>query len=357
MNRVHKWILIAGFFFAFTSCISYSTIELDVLKPASIKIPVEIASVVIVDNAFPYRTEDSVVHIIDLPGHKYSIDTIWVDDFGMRAIHSFAESLKDKQFFDSVHVVPHSFNSIEDGKPMQLLSAYELDTLCRYYNAQAVISLDHYEYGSKLKVRQTPQYHHYATLDANSRTYWKFYNCLSNDLLDVHFQQDTIFWETVSIGMVRSVNNLPRLRDGIKSAAVHAGQKYAKYVAPTWNREKRLYYKKGHPLFLRASDFVLQGEWTKASRIWYHVYEEEDGKQKARAAFNIALAKEVLGDFTEATAWAYRSVKQYEDLWSLAVSAMEKEDAFQYYVELSLRLKEKRKLDEQFGVDETSREL
>ncbi len=350
MNRI-KAIILSGLYLFLTGCVSYSTINLDVLKPAGVDIPVNIASVVVVDNAFPFHPEDSGVHQINLPGRKYSVDTIHVDDFGMRTVESFGEALKAHQFFDSVHIVKQQFNSGDDGRPMDPLSAFEIDTLCSHFDAQAVISLDHYDYGTTINIMEMPDYY-FATLDSRNSTYWKIHNCLADDLVDIHLQKDTIFWEGAGNSVGDSGKDLPSIKEALEAGADHAGEKYAGYVAPTWTIEERIFYKQGHPLFFRASELIANRQWEAAVRVWNHVYEESKGKQKARAAFNMALGQELLGNLLEAAAWGYRAVEEYDQLGGLAVSEREINVARRYYVELARRLQEKKKLDNQFGIDE-----
>ncbi|WP_016776457.1 DUF6340 family protein [Anaerophaga thermohalophila] len=350
MYRVRKWIF--GVLIVFLSgCASYSTIELDVLKPAEIEIPVEIASVVVVDNARPFNGSDSAVNKIILPDRKYSVDTIRVEDFGKRVIESFSATLESKQFFDSVHVAKGSFKNPALENPLSPLSAFEIDSLLRHYNAQAVISLDYYDYGTTLRITDTPDFY-YSTLDARSNSYWRIHNGLNGEIMDVHFQRDTIFWEGAGLSLMEAAEELPSIRKALEMAAQHAGEKYADYVAPGWNSEVRRYYTHGHPLFFRASELIAGGNWEEANRIWYHVYENGSDKQRARAAFNLALGMEVLGEFREAAAWAYRSIEAYKELGALSVSQMEKDISTQYYTHLAVRIQEKKKLDEQYGIEE-----
>jgi hypothetical protein len=351
MNRIKNWI-IPGLFLLFTGCVSYSTINIDVLKPAKITIPVEIASVVVVNNAYPFQKSDTVVHRINLPGRQYSVDTIWMKDFGGVAAETFAEELKYRQFFDSVYVAEKSFNSkIEDRNPLNPLTAQELDSLCNAYNAQGVISLDYYDYGTTINVMDMGDYF-YSTLDARSNTYWTFHNCLSGERLDYYFQRDTIFWDSFGSSVVNSVNDLPKIRQSLEEAAYHAGARYADFVAPTWTNEERIFYQKGHPLFFEAANEVARNNWDSAKRIWYKVYESSDGKTKARAAYNLALGQEVTGNFREAAAWGWRAVDKYKSLKGINVSEAERNMAISFYMKLSHRLQDKKKLDEQYGVDE-----
>ncbi|MFW6352046.1 MAG: DUF6340 family protein [Bacteroidota bacterium] len=350
MNRIKKWIF-SGLILLVTGCVSpYSIFNLDVLKPAKVDVPVEIASVVVVDNAYPMQAGDSVVHKIKLPVQEYSIDTILLDNFGQVAIESFAESLKSKSFFDSVYVVNESFNTLEDGKPLAPLSVFLIDSLCNYYNAQAVIELGYYQYGTVLNVIDAGE-QYYSALDVRVNTYWKIHNRLADSVMNVHLQKDTIFWEGAGATVEESIGELPFLKDALKEAALYSGIQYSGYIAPTWQTTRRVFFKQGHTLFYEALEYVNRDQWDEAARVWYHIYETGKEKQKARAAYNLALAQEVKGNFIEATAWAYRSMQHYKELAGLGVNKEEKM-ARDYYIDLAQRLQEKKKLDKQYGIYE-----
>lgn len=350
MNRIKNWIF-PGLFLLMSGCVSYSSIELDVLKPAEVVVPVEIASVVVVDNAYPFQPGDSGVHKIKLPSREYSIDSVLVEDFGLRIIQSLGESLETKSFFDSVYVVKQSFNTLEEGKPLALLSPVVVDSLCDFYNAQAVIELGHFDYGTLINVMDFGD-QFFATLDARVSAYWRIHNNFSDEVLDVHLQRDTIFWENTGITLGGSVEKLPLIRDALNEAAVYSGIQYSEYISPTWQKTRRFFFKKGHPLFYDASVQAGIGDWDEAGRIWYRIYETGTGKQKARAAYNLALSQEVKGDFDEATSWAYRAMELFEETGGISFSDYEKEMAKNYYIQLAQRLQEKKKLDKQFGVNE-----
>jgi hypothetical protein len=349
MDRIKKWI-VPGLMFLFTGCVSsYSTFDLDVLKPAKVVVPVEIASVVVVDNAYPFQPGDSGVHKIKLPSQEYSIDTLLLDDFGQLAIQSFVESLKSKAFFDSVHVVKEPFNTLDGGKPLSPLNPSQIDSLCDQYNAQAVIELGYYEYGTLINVLDAGE-QYYSTLDARVYTYWKVYNRLTGSILDAHAQKDTIFWDGAGPTISSSVERLPFLRDALKEAASYSGLQFSEYIAPTWKTTQRIFFKQGHPLFYEAVGYVNSGNWDEAARVWYRIYETGKEKQKARAAYNLALAQEVKGNFMEATAWAYRSMEHFKKTGGLGMSGHEEKMAREYYIDLACRLQEKKKLDKQYGV-------
>ncbi|SFE90035.1 DUF6340 family protein [Thermophagus xiamenensis] len=351
MYRIKNW-----FYFViallFSGCVSYSTIGIDVLKPAGVEIPVEIASVVLVDNSPGYFKSDTGIHKIILPGRRaYTVDTIRFKDFGKVAVLTLAEALKDKAFFDSVYVYPGKPVSNSRDKNNFSLSEEVVDSLCNRFNAQGVISLDYYDYNTVLRVDKSSELY-YSTLDARSRTRWTIYNGLNGGKVDVYVQRDTIFWDAADYSMNSSVAHLPQYRDALKMAAQNAGVKYADYVAPSWELQSRRFYIKGHPLFYKASEMVSEGKWEEAGRIWYYVYQNGKGKQKARAAFNLALSKEMQGDFLEAAAWAWKGLEEYQNLKSLSANQAEKDFCKFYYMLLARRMQEKKKLDAQYGVEQ-----
>lgn len=350
MYRIKNWcyFVIA---LLFSGCVSYSTIGIDVLKPAGVEIPVEIASVVVVDNSSGYFNGDTGIHKIILPNRTFSVDTIHFKDFGKVAVNTFAEALKNKAFFDSVYVYPGKLFPLSRDNSNFSLSEQSIDSLCNRYNAQGVISLDYYSYGTVLRVDETSDLF-YATLDARSLTRWTIYNGVNGGKVDVYVQRDTIFWDAADYSMNSSVANLPQFREALKMAAQNAGVKYAEYVAPSWEPQSRRYYIQGHPLFYKASELVDEGKWEEAGRIWYYVYQNGKGKQKARAAFNLALSKEMQGDFLEAAAWAWKSLEEYQNLRSLSSTQSEKDFCKFYYMLLAHRIQEKKKLDVQYGVEE-----
>ncbi len=89
--------------------------------------------------------------------------------------------------------------------------------------------------------------------------------------------------------------------------------------------------------------------WNEAAKIWYHIYESENKKQKARAAYNLALSYEIRNDFQEAKAWAEISRNLFETLKSIQVSEIERKMAFKYFESLNERFAETEALHKQLG--------
>jgi hypothetical protein len=77
-------------------------------------------------------------------------------------------------------------------------------------------------------------------------------------------------------------------------------------------------------------------DWKGAINVWMKVVEKGDRKDAGRAAFNIAVAYEVLGDLEKAKEWAARSHTEYEE-----------KDADEYYKKLVNRIREEAVVNQQ----------
>ena len=155
----------------FTSCSSLSNIPIEVMQPADYSVPPDIISVLVVDNSSPSISDSA--NLVNLLGKKSVIDTVFVDDFGLRVAESMAYSLEERAFFDSVFVYPTSINRPKNGFPVPDLSLESIDSLLNMYNANAIISLEDYRYNSLVKVEEYPE-SYYVTLDAFGSAFWKF---------------------------------------------------------------------------------------------------------------------------------------------------------------------------------------
>jgi tetratricopeptide (TPR) repeat protein len=98
----------------------------------------------------------------------------------------------------------------------------------------------------------------------------------------------------------------------------------------------------------KKSKYIQQGvrksevaDWEGAIESWMKVFDSKDKKDKkavGKAAFNIAVAYEVLGDLEKAKEWAAKAYTEYED-----------NEANDYYRKLQDRIREEAILKAQLG--------
>jgi len=325
------------------SCASISTLNLDVLRPAEVTIDPEILSVVVIVNSAPYRNKD--IHTIKTPKGTSVIDTIWIDDFPKIAATSMVKELKNKQFFNEVYY--HTDSDCHKGELSGDVLKRKIDYVCSIYNAQAVILLENYLYKTNLNLTNGGNVC-YGSMDVNGSIYWKIYED-DGYLLDTYVQSDSIFWDAAESSYSDVIKQLPQQSAAIEVLAEYMGETYVKRVAPFWETVSRKYYSTGHYLFSQANDLIKTNNWSEAAKVWYYVYENGNKHEKAMSAFNIALSYEVRSNFPEALAWMQICINFVDN--TITIPDHEKRLAKQYYMQLTERATQKKKLDEQIGGD------
>ena len=346
LYRAIKSVIILGLLLSFVSCVSISTLNLDVLRPAMVTVEPEIVSVLVMDNSLPFRGDN--VHKIITPKGSYLIDTIWIDNFGEIAGTSMADALRSKFFFDSVYYHNSTkLYSFDSGYLSEEMLNKRIDSFCDAYDVDAIISLEKYDYETELSFVDFTDFY-YGSLDVSGGIYWKIYG-RGGKILDMYVQNDSIFWDDHKNNYSSILKSLPSQSEGIEVLADYLGETYINRITPYWETVQRKYYMGGHHLFLRANDLHQANNWEDAAKVWYYVYEHGNSKQKARAAFNIALSYEVRGDFDEAIAWGDLSQQLFEKLGGLKASQYDKGLSKLYYIQLSERYQQKKRLDAQIG--------
>lgn len=79
-------------------------------------------------------------------------------------------------------------------------------------------------------------------------------------------------------------------------------------MVPYWTTADRLYYNGGTVEMRDAGVYVKEHNWEQACEQWKLLYDRSKAKgMKFRAAFNLALGNEMLGDLQEALNWLKKS--------------------------------------------------
>ncbi len=330
-----------------TSCSSYEIINIDVLKPAKYTFQPEIKSIVLVDNSIPYRGKD--VHKVNTLNSKFSVDTIYADNFSTLSLKALKEELQVRMFFDSVYLHPDIIKK-DDRLINRALSGQQVDDLCKQYNAQAVIAFEKDIYSTKIQVNRTYVYNGnlYAYLDASGAILWRAYNNLNRELIYKETQLDTISWDALGFKIEDIARELPTIKASLEELAIYMGSKAADYATPLWESQRRGYYATGNFHFLQATEFVRKQEWGEAVKIWKYVYDNYKKKTKVRAAYNLALASEMLDDYESAQYWLAQGTEVIGSI-SGASASVDKKRIISYSFYMNKRTKEMKELKQQIG--------
>ncbi len=316
-----KYLFVLLFIPFLISCSTYEQLSIDVLMPAKYTFQPEIKSIVLVDNSLAYRDEN--IHKIAVPSGAYSIDTIWKDDFPDIVLDELKYELEQRNFFDTVYV--HDISLRRSGmSDSTFLSWSMVNELCKKYGAQAVVSIDDYLYKTNIKVENLYDGNMYGYLDANSSVLYRGYNNLNRSLIFSKVSSDTISWSVYGNGLSYVAQNLPNLRQGLADLANYMGEKAANDIAPFWETEKRIFYTTGNFYFMQAAEHVRNSNWGEAIKLWKYVFDNSKKLIKSRAAYNLALASEVQGDYKSAAYWLKEGLGIVSELSSVRAKAERK---------------------------------
>ncbi|MCU4175545.1 DUF6340 family protein [Carboxylicivirga sp. N1Y90] len=340
-----KIAIVIWFIVVLVGCKSYSVLNYDVLKPAKNTIPPEVKSIVLVDNSYPFV--DSSIHFLEVDGEIEILDSIWVEAFADSVLLSLKESLLSQNFFDTVFIDTTNYNELLLGKPLKKLTAFEVNTICAEFGADAVLALDGYKYGSKLEIVDYGDSQG-ASLDVNATCYWRFYDYYSQTILFEDLQQDTIYWYEEGSSAVHAASKLPSIKNAISEIGFYIGDAYVNHLVPTWEtREQRLFIA-GNSYFVNAAEWYGKSNYKEAEKLWAYVFEHGKNFEKARAAHNIAISFEQQNEIASALKWAFNSYNIYREIKS-PIYAEEVAESKDYYIYLAHRKSEVEKLDQQIG--------
>lgn len=319
------------------SCTTLLYTNLDVLRPAKVTFSPEIKRVLIVNNSViqPY----DYGHKTQLLNNKVKNITISTDSLSIFCLGSFSEELIQREFFTSVDLLPNSMNKSTDFFYVKYLNSDTIKALCARYKADAIISLDRIKVIDKISEYYAQDEKLYiADLDVNFETQWSIHNPNEVKFTATTFK-DTIFWESESYQRRKVLNDLPDRNNALIDGALYVGQNTVKRMIPYWEKVDRYFFSTKNKYMKQAIDSVYFKNWTSAIKSWETVLNKSfDKATKAKAANNIAIAYEIIGNIEKAIEYANLSIEYFEQ--SLTSDFDSYLRTANYLVELKQREKE-----------------
>jgi hypothetical protein len=171
----------------------------------------------------------------------------------------------------------------------------------------------------------------------------RLYDPVSKQIIDEYRITERLNFDASGNTIQDAVNSMLNKTEAINQVSYNAGYAFGKRISPYYYTVQRDFYNKP-----KKSKYIQQGvrksevaDWNGAIESWMKVFDsknKKDRKALGKAAFNIAVAYEVLGDLDKAKEWAAKSYTDYED-----------EEADNYYKKLQYRIREEAILKTQLG--------
>jgi hypothetical protein len=142
----------------------------------------------------------------------------------------------------------------------------------------------------------------------NVKSYWRLYDPASKTIIDQFQQTHLMDFDLLNGALPFSA---------LPETAYDAGLQYSSRFFPSFYRVRRDMFKKGRGRDKRLFDAGWRrtevANWKEAIEIWTEIANNPSSKSAGRAAYNIAVAHEVLGNTELALEWAQRSYQDYDE--------------------------------------------
>jgi hypothetical protein len=290
-----------------------STAYLNVMKPAAITLDPNIKRVAVLNRTVP---ENKLVNTIEgiITGEWIGQDRQGVQ----RTIQGIHSVLRNSPTLDPI-IASEELKGSGSGSNFPVPLSWEVvEELCNKYQVDAILSLETYDSdfivtrGNKIvekkdsegKVTKVTEF--YAEGVASVKIGMRIYDPYKKSIIDQANYNDKKSWYITGRTPQEAMIKLIDSKSAIHEVSFAIGNFYGRRVSPSWVKVSREFYRKP-----KSNTFLTQGgrradvgNWQGALESWLKAAESSNKKVAGRAAVNVALGYEVLGQLDEARNWA-----------------------------------------------------
>jgi hypothetical protein len=275
------------------SCVSVSTLKIQVLEPASDPLVPDIENVVILNRTIipePEGLNDTSLQVItDLYNRSatemvFALADILNESPGIRFID---QSMIREVNTSDLHAIPLKFD------------ADFIRLLCDSLNATALISVETYflEFGfTQIHFSGFP-----LDIEVSIAALWRIYEMPEGNMTREYVWLDTLTWESDAF------TELPSYTDILMEAAYFSALTLARKISPYWLEHERKYFSRGDKILKKAAKLIRNNNFDEAKILYESLLEHRNKNVIAAASFNLSLIYEIEGDFPMAHDLAVRS--------------------------------------------------
>jgi len=297
-------IIACLFVLGFTSCIPYKEIDIQYLNKPEISIPSDFNKPLILVNLYESKKGDRKVRF------DYAIDSLAAEE----AAIALKETLNNSPWFEGLELPIRKYFRNDSSKYIKPIPWKTIKNIVKQDTADLVISLEYIkviEITDSYKTQVDGIDYYYGSISVPIYCYWRVYDIAKGQIPNGYLYRDTLLWDSKDFIPVKVGLQLPGFFSASAYAGNECGEKYANRIAPVWQNDKRLIFHNGSKEMEVASILVVNGQWIEAAAEWQKVFALNKRKLSAKAAYNLALANEMLGKFDIALEWLRKAKKLY----------------------------------------------
>lgn len=341
------FILFSALFLS--SCAGIQLMTIETQEPAQVTLPANVRSVLIVDNVS--QQPDDVGHNKKSLGKRdYDRVKASADSISTYYTEALRQFLSEEEYYDNVLLYDKPLRTDQNFWEEQPLSPEKMNQLRSETGTDAIISLDKLVLQTDWKDYFIQEGYMYADMTGKIHSILRVYlPSMEGRIPSVQFT-DSMRWEGFDIrdDMAYADLIIPTPEEAMKQLAVFAAEKMTNVFAPHWEVQNRWYYLSMKSLMREGETLAKANNWQQAAEKWEAYYKtEKNNLNKAKAANNIALAYEMVGDMDTAYEWITTSKQLFDQ--STPASSLERKRAELYKNEIARRRDTSNKLNMQMG--------
>ncbi|MFG6685887.1 DUF6340 family protein [Mariniflexile sp. HNIBRBA6329] len=314
----HYFFYLAIAALSLASCGSSGYVYLNYPQEPQVLLPENVSNIVLINRSLT-KNEDKSNQTLEAitTGEIMGSDKLASDE----AIKGVFDGINNRSHIQII--IPDSLRLYGTGTRAMpdLINWDKVSEICKSANADVLLALETFDSNSDI-IRSAvidqvnavitngkPSPRIPTSARVNVKSYWRLYDPYTKTIIDQYQQTHYMNFNLV--------NGMPPL-NALSETAYATGLDYINRFLPSYYRIKRDMYKKGKgrdkDLFSigwRASEVA---KWNDAIKAWKRLIEEHPrSKSAGRAALNIAVSNEVLGNTDLALEWAQRAYRDYGD--------------------------------------------
>ena len=288
------------------SCGSVDVLTYDQLHPAELSFPAEIRQVGVVNN-MAHR---------EVPMNDLILGVVQGE--GPAVTEALAGALADSKYFDQVVICDSALQAKDaDVTVDPMLSIERVNQLTSDLGVDMLVSMEGMWVETAKKQVEYPGLNALIpVVQATVTPVLRLYLPNRSQPMSTLTLPDSIYWDLGSAISEKVI---------LKEANRIVANKIADCLVPSWKPVERVYFCGGCVEMRDAAVYLHEGSWQESQDLWKELYNRlRKGKTKAKAAYNIALSYEMLGNLDEALVWVKKSAE-------FVAPQSEEEKLIQYY--------------------------
>ena len=260
-------------------------------------------------------------------GHSTVVDgqhqngvSVKLDRALLYAMFSLTRTLDESGDFISAELLDISQNTSTNFYNRQTLSAQRVRGLLLEYEVDALLVLNQLIVYDVLESFIAEEGDQFAYIQAFAQSHWSVYYADANKMDYSFTYADTLVWESgLTYTRAQALNKLPSRQEALLYLASVLGEDLGRSMVHTWVSVPRYLYADSHEAVQAGLNAFRYQRWEEAILYWQSVVNTEGGKSSnssnrskrgkdkkaaAVATANIAIAYELLGDYSSACDYA-----------------------------------------------------